>query len=105
MKKKYFEKQKLKTNKNAGIALIALVVTIIVLLLLAGISITMLSGNNGTLQRATDAKNTTEQVQLDEDVDLAYLSYKTQLMGNNDQNTNLEDYLNNLLVLKAFYYL
>ena len=34
-----------KKNKNSGITLIALVVTIIVLLLLAGISIQMLSGN------------------------------------------------------------
>ncbi len=41
---------------SKGITLIALVVTIIVLLILAGISITMLSGNNGIIQRATEAK-------------------------------------------------
>ena len=47
-------KQKFKENK--GITLIALVVTIIVLLILAGISITMLTGQNGILNRATEAK-------------------------------------------------
>ncbi len=48
-------------NSNSGITLIALVVTIIVLLILAGISIAMLSGNNGILQRAADAKTNTER--------------------------------------------
>ena len=55
---------KLKKNKNAGITLIALVVTIIVLLILAGISIAMLSGNNGILQRATEAKDLTGERQI-----------------------------------------
>ena len=39
-------KQMLKNQINKGITLIALVVTIIVLLILAGISISMLSGDN-----------------------------------------------------------
>ena len=45
-------------RKNNGITLIALVVTI-VLLILAGISISMLSGENGILNRATEAKEAT----------------------------------------------
>ena len=47
---------KQKFKKNQGITLIALVVTIIVLLILAGISIAMLTGQNGILNRATEAK-------------------------------------------------
>ena len=43
-----------------GITLIALVVTIIVLLILAGISISMLTGQNGILNRAQEAKEKTE---------------------------------------------
>ena len=39
-------------NENKGITLIALVVTIIVLLILAGISVSMLTGQNGILNRA-----------------------------------------------------
>ena len=49
---------KTKFKKNKGITLIALVVTIIVLLILAGISITMLTGQNGILNRAGEAKTT-----------------------------------------------
>ena len=46
-----------KENKrNAGITLIALVITIIVLLILAAISITMLTGDNAILNRATNAR-------------------------------------------------
>ena len=43
-------------RKNRGITLIALVVTIIVLLVLAGVSINMLTGQNGILTNATKAK-------------------------------------------------
>ena len=49
-----------KTKRNArGITLIALVITIIVLLILAGVTIAALSGDNGILKRATQAKNKT----------------------------------------------
>lgn len=42
-------------KKNGGITLIALVITIIVLLILAGVSIAMLTGQNGLLTRTTEA--------------------------------------------------
>lgn len=45
--------------KNKGITLIALVITIIVLLILAGISIAMLTGDNGLLIKAGEAKEVT----------------------------------------------
>ena len=58
------EEHKLKINKNlkikrktAGITLIALVITIIVLLILAGISIMMLTGDNSILNQAGKSKN------------------------------------------------
>mgnify|MGYP004584901533 CR=1 len=47
-------------NKSRGITLIALVVTIIILLILAGISISMLTGQNGILNRAVEAKEKTQ---------------------------------------------
>ncbi len=52
-----------KFKRNKGITLIALVVTIIVLLILAGISIMMLTGQNGILNRANQAKERTQQAQ------------------------------------------
>lgn len=57
-------KRSLKNSK--GITLIALVITIIVLLILAGISITMLAGDNSILQRVADAKERTEEAQATE---------------------------------------
>ena len=69
---KNFKKKEL--NSSNGITLIALVITIIVLLILAGISISMLSGDNGILQKATTAKTETEKSQEQEIVTLAYNS-------------------------------
>ena len=54
-------------RKNRGITLIALVVTIIVLLILAGISISMLTGQNGILNRASEAKEKTETAKQGEE--------------------------------------
>ena len=47
-------------KKQRGITLIALVVTIIVLLILAGVSVSMLTGQNGILTNAAKAKENTE---------------------------------------------
>ena len=58
-------KQKFKI-KERGITLIALVITIIVLLILAGITIAAISGDNGILQNAARAKEETEQAEKDE---------------------------------------
>ena len=54
-------------KRERGITLIALVVTIIVLLILAGVSIFMLTGQNGILKRAVEAKEKTETAQQDEE--------------------------------------
>ena len=57
-------------KKTKGITLIALVVTIIVLLILAGVSISMLTGENGILNQAQNAKNKTEEAERNEKLDL-----------------------------------
>ena len=54
------------TQRNGGITLIALVITIIVLLILAGVSIATLTGPNGLITRANQAKEATEQAEKDE---------------------------------------
>ena len=53
-------------KQTKGITLIALVITIIVLLILAGVSIAMLTGENGILTQAQNANNKTEQAQKEE---------------------------------------
>ena len=66
------------TRKNRGITLIALVITIIVLLILAGVSIAMLTGNNGILTQAQSAKTTTENKNAEEKVKIAVMSARAQ---------------------------
>ena len=55
--------KKTSKNMNKGITLIALVITITILLILAGISIAALTGDNGLINRAGDAKDATEIAQ------------------------------------------
>ncbi len=56
-----------------GITLIALVITIIVLLILAGVSIAMLTGQNGILTQAQNSKTVTENKTAEEKVKLAVM--------------------------------
>ena len=67
-----------KFKRNKGITLIALVVTIIVLLILVGISISMLTGQNGILNRASEAKDKTGISQEEESVKLSISDALTQ---------------------------
>ena len=60
-------KRKIKEKKQEkGITLIALVINIIVLLILAGVTINALSGENGILKKAAEAKQKTEEAQKEE---------------------------------------
>ena len=63
-------------NGETGITLIALVITIIVLLILAGVSISMLTGSNGILTQANKAKEVTEISGEKEGMETAVLSIK-----------------------------
>ena len=62
-----------KTKENTGITLIALIITIIVLLILAGVSIATLTGNNGIISQANEAKVKSTISQIKEEIEL----YKT----------------------------
>ena len=61
------------TKNTKGITLIALVITIIVLLILAGVSIAMLTGENGIMNNAKEAKTQTEYKSAEEKVNLAII--------------------------------
>lgn len=63
-------------RNQKGITLIALVITIIVLLILAGVSIAMLTGNNGILTQANKAKVAQIEGQVKEEVNLAVQAAK-----------------------------
>ena len=69
-------------KRERGITLIALVITIIVLLILAGVSIAMLTGQNGILTQAQKAKNETEKAAENEAAILnEYNQYLNNLTG------------------------
>ena len=63
-------------KKQKGITLIALVVTIIILLILAGVSISMLTGDNGIITQAQKAKEKTEEAKIREEQQLEILLNK-----------------------------
>ena len=67
-------------KQQKGITLIALVITIIVLLILAGVTISMLSGENGILSRATETRGQNAYSSACEQVRLAYMTVKTEIM-------------------------
>ena len=83
---------------NKGITLIALVITIIVLLILAGVVIATLTGDNGILQKATTAKQNNEKATELELIKLAVSAAQTKGEGtittenlNNELSANLDD--------------
>ena len=57
-------------NNKSGVTLIALVVTIVVLLILAGTTIAMLTGDNGIIARAAKAKEETDKAASEEEAGL-----------------------------------
>ena len=63
-------------RKQKGITLIALVITIIVLLILAGVSIAMLTGQNGILTQASNAKIETEKADVEEGISLSVSEFR-----------------------------
>ena len=65
-KQKRKKRIQMKKNQEKGITLIALVITIIVLLILAGVTIATLAGENGILTRASDASEKTKQANAEE---------------------------------------
>ena len=64
-----------KGRREKGITLIALVITIIVLLILAGVTIATLTGDNGILTKANEAKTITNEKDEEEQIEIGYTEY------------------------------
>lgn len=82
--------QKMKQKREKGITLIALVITIIILLILAGISIATLTGENGILSKAGTAKEETIIKSYQEQLEIIWMGVK---VGNTNTNTSYEEML------------
>ena len=85
-------------NKR-GITLIALIVTIIVLLILAGISIAMLTGDNGIFSMAKEAKTKNEEAEAREKLEIELTNFVAEKNTNKEYNEN--EYIDNKLEEKG----
>ena len=85
--------EKVKNMRNKGITLIALVITIIVLLILAAVSIATLTGENGILTRANESKTETEIGEEEEAIKLAYNGVMADNLGDGVTAEQLENEL------------
>ena len=70
------------TNANKGITLVALVITIIVLLLLAGIAIASLGGENGIFAKVKQAKKTHVESEMKEQLTMGLQELQIAKQGN-----------------------
>ena len=73
-------------RNQKGITLIALVITIIVLLILAGVSIAMLTGQNGILTQANNAQTSTIEAEIKEEINLAVSTINADLYDDISEN-------------------
>ena len=73
----------MKMKKETGITLVSLVVTIIILIILAGISINILVGDNGVITKAQQAKENTLLAQEEEAKQLNQLYSQLNYIGGN----------------------
>lgn len=100
-------------KKEKGITIISLIITIIILIILAGITIGAFSGENGAITKASEAKIMTELSEYKEQVDLyitgkmienidfepeSLIAGKTKLMYNtkNDDEGNIKTVIENI---------
>ena len=78
--------------REKGITLIALIVTIIVLLVLAGVTIANVMGNQGVIKKAKTAKNNYDTQSANEEMELFLMG-----LGNDITGDRLADYLKNYI--------
>ena len=75
---------------NKGITLVALVVTIIVLLILAGVTISAIFGNQSIIEKSAEAKQTSERAEAKELAQMDIMAYTADKIANN-QDASLDD--------------
>lgn len=81
-------------KKEIGITLIALVITVIVLLILAGVTISTLIGENGLLSKAGDAKSQSEIAEEKDIISISVLQAQTENKQGNLEENNFSKALN-----------
>ncbi len=85
--------QKKKGTENKGITLVALVITIIVLLILAGVSINLVAGSNGILGKATKAVDVNNMAKIKEEIELKIAELQMDYYMKDNNFANINDYV------------
>ncbi len=88
-------------SKQSGITLIALVITIIILLILAGVSIATITGDNGVLNKAAQAKEDNEFAAVKEAIKLVATEH-TSYLYDNTSDVNSKKSFNEWLLDKGY---
>ena len=78
---------KIKYNNMQGITLVALVVTIIVLIILAGVSINLVLGDNGIITKAREAKEQYEMAQVKEKLEMTIMEIQSEVIASGKEMT------------------
>ena len=95
-----------KTRKMKGITLVALVVTVVVLLILAGVSLNLVLGENGIIKKAQEAAAQTDESSATESMSMYLTGLRlanvdgenfrlADYLSSNVGNDGIEDFLNN----------
>lgn len=73
--------------RNKGITLVALVITIIVLLILAGVAISLTIGEHGILNMAKLSKEQTEKAEIQQEIEFAIMEIQAESITNDKEFT------------------
>ena len=88
--------------ENKGITLIALVITIIILLILAGVTIATLTGENGLITRVKQAKKAQIEAEIKESLILAVQDLQVQKVGDATLDDITQEWINEKLCINKW---
>ena len=94
-KKRKYLRYNVSKNTSKGITLIALIITIVILIILAGVTISIVTGENGLMQRAKDASLSHEEESAREKLELALIDLRVN--KDTDKSYNENEYIDNYL--------
>ena len=98
-------KTKIKNRQERGITLIALVVTIVVLLILAGVSISLVLNNNGVINKSKDARNQYAEAQTNDEKQLNEVSdWIDTKVGDTTGGSNYDPASDGVTIPDGYYY-
>lgn len=84
----------MKRRDENGITLIALIITIIIMLILAGVALALVVGNNGLIKLSKDARNETNMQAAIEKINLKITNSQMNSYGRNQNELTLQDLAN-----------